>query len=283
MSRGGFVLPLVLVLLVAASGIGVVALLVARTEVALEGGDFRYARDRLRWADVVAADPIGGAPGTLTTTLGHGFVLSRSGAGPGPGHHHLSWVPDPDALAATLPHGVEVGWGPPESGVVPGDASCGPVDPGGLVRVRGPEPEPGPDPPLPPPPRLGPVGTDRLARRAHAWEGPALPDPRGDAPLLASAPDGARLHEGAGMGVLVVPGSLMLAGSVRWEGLVIVAGDLDLAEGARLVGAALVGGRLRIHAPALLEACPLRASEALAAPALAPPFPVPAARELGRF
>jgi len=289
MTNRGFLLPVVLLFMVAASGMATVALLVARSEVLLERGDFRFLHDRVRWEAALRSSELDiGLPGeasdgSFRRPLGNGFVLIRSGRGRRPGYQSVLWILDPDSVAAGLPPAGEVGWGIPENGVEWGGEECGLPDPGPLVRVR-PTPGPGaPDPPPDPPPRLGPVGIASLLPRAR------LLLPPGDRYLplaareLVQVPPGSRLEEGEGHGILLAPGDLILAGEVRWHGLVLVEGDLDLEAEARIEGVALVGGRLRLVDDARLTGCPSRAREALESPGVAGTHPVRGGRLLGRY
>jgi hypothetical protein len=296
MSRRGFILPVVLLLLVAVSGLATVALVVARGEVALESGDYRYLGERLRWRgaldrvlDGSTSGPWGGqreAPvegGGDLVLLPGGFVLIPGGPGPGPVYQSLAWALDPEEASAALPGAAEVGWGVPGSGVEVGGGECAPEPWETLVRVRPPDAAPPADPALDPPPRVGPVGVASLLPRSLALDvvGEALPP--GVQPGTYALPPGSRIRSGEGAGLLLVPGDLTLAGDARWVGLLMIVGELALEEEARVEGISLVGGRFRIDDGARLLGCRPRALEALLAPALRTPFPVRGARLLGRF
>jgi hypothetical protein len=296
MNHRGFILPVVLLLLVAVSGLATVALIVARNEVALESGDFRYLGGRVQWAGTldrvlgeawrVDGSPIaevqdGDGPGTLS--LPGGFVMISAGGGPGPSYHSLAWVLDPDRVVGSLPWAGEVGWGILGPGVESGDGECAPEPGDALIRVRPPDPGTPPDPALEPPPRVGPVGVGTLSSRARTLvvTGESLQSPEESGAY--GLPSGSRIRSGEGAGLLLVAGDLTLAGSARWRGLLMVQGELTLEEEARVDGVALVGERLRILDGARLVGCRPRALEALGDPALRRPFPVAGARLLGRF
>lgn len=287
-AEAGFVLPIVLLLLLAASGPAVVALLVARSEVALESADFRYLGERLDWeatldrpdAHVGPAGP--GPDGLHRRPLGGGFLLLRSGNGPAVARQAVVWALDPDTVLAALPPAAEVGFGIPESGVEWGDEACGPAESEPLVRVRPAVPIGAPEPPPDLPPRLGPVGLERLLARAlpFAYDDPLSWTPT---PALVRVPAGTRLDAGEGHGILLAAGDLVLTGDLRWIGLVLVERDLELEGTAVLEGAALVGERLLIRDQARLVACRSAVHRALGVPVLEPSFPVRGGRSLGRF
>jgi hypothetical protein len=296
MSRRGFILPVVLLLLVAVSGLATVALVVARGEVALESGDFRYLGERLRWRgaldrvlDGSSGGPWGGSEEALAegaanlVLLPAGFVLIPGGPAPGPAYQSLAWALDPDEVSAALPGAVEVGWGVPGPGVEIGGGGCetGPWET--PVRVRLPEAAPPADPPLDAPPRVGPVGVASLLPRSQPLDivGETLPPAL--QPGTYALPPGSRIRAGEGAGLLLVPGDLTLAGDARWVGLLMLAGELRLEDEARIEGIALVGERLRIQDEARLLGCRARARDALGDPALRTPFPVRGAGLLGRF
>lgn len=289
MSSRGFVLPFVLLVLVALSGVAVVALLVARTEVALEPGDFRYLEERARWGWLLENPPDpwgegeGGSPGELLRPLPEGFALVRSRVGAGPAYHGVVWLLDPDRAAEALPPAAEVGWGVPDSGVEWGGPGCGDTESAFLVRTRSPPPPEASDPAPDPPPRLGPSGIPTLLPRARLIEPTEPSSFPVDPGTVTTAPVGSRLEAGEGKGLLLVSGDLTLSGSHRWTGVVMVLGNLDLEGDAYLEGVALVGGRLRIRDDARLAGCPARATQALAAPELRRPFLVPGGQHLGRF
>jgi hypothetical protein len=296
MNHRGFILPVVLLLLVAVSGLATVALVVARGEVALESGDFRYLGDRLRWRggldrilDGSSREPWGGseeAPaggdGDMVLLPG-GFVLIPGGLAPGPAYRSLAWALDPEEVSASLPGAVEVGWGVPGAGVEIGAGECAPESWEAPVRMRRPDPMPPANPLLDSPPRVGPVGVTSLLSLSQALDvvGEALP-PVVQPGTYALAP-GSRIRSGEGTGLLLVPGDLTLAGYARWVGLLMILGDLALEGDARIEGIALVGGRLRIQDGARLLGCRPRAREALGDPPLRTPFPVRGAGLLGRF
>jgi hypothetical protein len=296
MSHRGFILPVVLLLLVAVSGLATVALVVARGEVALESGDFRYLGERLRWRgaldrvlDGSSSGPWGGpeeAPvegnGDMVMLPG-GFVLFPGGLAPGPAYRSLAWTLDPEEVSASLPGAVEAGWGVTGPGVETGAGECAPGPWEALVRVRSPEAMPPAEPPLDPPPRIGPVGVASLLPRSRALGvvGEALPSMV--QPGTYALPPGSRIRSGEGTGLLLVPGDLTLAGHTRWVGLLMILGELALEEEARIEGIALVGERLRIQDGARLLGCRPQAREALGDPALRIPFPVRGAGLLGRF
>lgn len=278
--RGGFLLPVVLLLLVAASGLAVVALQAARVEVMTERWDAHHLRERLRWERTLSGEP---APDVEVRSLRGGFVLIRGRAGAAPAPAGVVWFLDPDSVAASLPPAAEVGWGTPGSGIVGGDESCGPPPTEPWVRVREATAAPGPDPPLQPPPRLGPVGVPALLDRAEVGLSPGDPLPGAPAPAVIAVLPDSRITSGEGGGVLVTEGSLVLAGDARWRGLVLVQGALTLEEEARVEGVVLVGERLRLQDGAILVGCRASAQAALRAPALADPFRANAGRLLGRF
>lgn len=288
MNRRGFILPVVLLLLLAISGLATVALAVARNEVFLEPGDFRYLRERVRWETALEAFLAGTEPWEegeelLRRPLAGGYVLVRGGTEAKPAHQAVAWLLDPASVAAALPPAAEVGWGVGDPGVVAGEGECAPLPGEPLVRVRPSDRLPLPDPSLEPPPRLGPVGLVVLLGRAGVRLGPGDPLPGGSGPLLVEAPPDGRLVAGEGGGMLLGAGTVTLGGDVRWRGIVLAERDLVLEEGASLEGVALVGGRLRVRDDARLVGCPALAAWALRASGLDRPFFLPGGGLLGRF
>lgn len=83
---------------------------------------------------------------------------------------------------------------------------------------------------------------------------------------------------GAGRGVLVVDGDLLLGAGASWTGLVLVAGDAVLQDGAKVTGLLRAGGRAVLESGAVVDGSACAALSGLAsASALQRPLALPGA------
>lgn len=220
-------------------------------------------------------------------------VFSGAEAGAG----GLVWALDPALRVASLPRAAEVGrW--PDMGtlarvdavgvVAGGEARCPPDT---LAAGRG-RPvlalRPAWDTVSPgAPPGLGLLTADTLVGRlglapgaegtpepvvdddacrpdAWNWGDPERPPGTcGDRWAAVWWPGDLRLVDGAGQGVLVVGGSLTLAGT-RFRGLLLAAGDVVLEGSGTIDGVARIGGTLHVGSGAHFRGDPCSAYEALA-------------------
>lgn len=110
---------------------------------------------------------------------------------------------------------------------------------------------------------IGPVASagvcDRL--QAHNWGDPLSPGAAcGDYfPIIAATP-GTQVIGGAGQGLLLTTGNLVLSGATRFRGVILAQGDLLLDDAAEVSGAVLVQGSLMIRGMARVQRsqCALR-------------------------
>lgn len=124
--------------------------------------------------------------------------------------------------------------------------------------------------------RIGPVldGVACATGAAGNWGDPTHPAaPCADHFPLVVAPGDLQLLGGAGQGVLVVEGDLVVSGDTRFDGAVLAAGDVILRDSATVHGAVRSAGTITLDDEAEVDysACAL-ARVLLEAPALDRPF-----------
>lgn len=290
--RDGFLLPLVLLMLLALTAVGMAAFTLALSET-------RHARHEERYLSALGTVRLAGEPRVgedQAFLLGGGFVLLRGppsdesvgDGGIGPRLHRVVWVADPAGIAAGWPAAVTVGEMDRSTiGAVEIASGACALEAAGLapvIEARSVLPET--EPPLGLGPRVGPLALADLVRRLDA----ELPEP---APEGAEEPeaggatgDGVRVYGGTEAAVLVLaPGDLRLeeAGEAAVRGLVLVAGDLWVASGVALDGAVWVGGALAMDDGSRIsgDRCAIR--DALDPLGRTGPHPLPGAPHLGRF
>ncbi len=103
---------------------------------------------------------------------------------------------------------------------------------------------------------IGPVPNGVLCDRLQTfnWGDPLTPGaPCGDYFPIIAASAGTQVIGGAGQGLLLATGSLVLSGDTRFHGVIFALGDLTLGDSAAVYGAVLVQGNLFVTGRARVQ------------------------------
>lgn len=243
--RGGFVLPLAIVLLPAFLALSFSAFIVARSQLALLALDDRLVEE------LAAAHPPGTlvpAPGEEGLSLEGGYLLLRAAPGPmadGRRGHRVAWRADPEILAGSW---TQVPDGPPNLGPIPLSRilrAARREEPGGWVDHEG------------------------------EWDLPSGHRIQAEGSVLLAS-------EGQEVVVLLAPGSVEVAGDGPLPAVLMAGGDVVLSGQVVLVGAVRAHGavRTREYARVVPDSAVIHAG--LSHPRLQDPHLLPGGERLGR-